>query len=131
MTSPVWGGGGDLLWETPFTFLPDYNNINVNSVATSSNSFIISGFANYLDSSGTVIGKQIGFIKAFDTAQGNIKWEYTLTLGANGNSFNTLGVESNVVVVNGGSASFSGTPPVYSLSKGCLRGYNADTGQLL
>jgi len=129
--SPAWGAGGDLLWETPFTFSPENNNIIVNGVGASATSLIICGIANNLDSNGVQIGKSIGFIKAFDVSTGIIKWDKTLTLGANANGFSTLVVDGNVVLVNGSSMSFTGNPPVYSLFRSILRSYNADTGQFL
>jgi outer membrane protein assembly factor BamB len=133
MASPVWGAGGDLLWEKQFTFLPDYNNVNVYSMVVSATSLIVCGYATNLNSSGVSIGKNIGYIKAFDVTTGDIKWEHTLALGDNTNAFATMAMNGNIVLVRGSytTGSLSGTSFVYSLYRRFLRAYNSDTGQLL
>jgi hypothetical protein len=123
----AWGAQGDLLWEKQFTFLPQYDTITVNSTALSATRYIISGNARNADGS----GGSLGFIKAFDVVNGDIKWEPTLTLGASSNSFGSIVINGDIAIVRGGYNTGSGAPPVFTLFKHLIRGYLADTGQQL
>lgn len=120
----VWGAAGDLLWGKQFTFLPQFDTININSTALSSMSYIISGYARNNDGTGV----SLGFIKAYDVATGNIKWEKTLTLGDVANSFDSIAINGDIALVRGIYRSGSPTP---TLLKSFIRAYNANTGQLL
>jgi glucose dehydrogenase len=116
-----------LAWEKQFTFLPDYNTTTISYTALATTSYIITGNARNLD--GT--GGSIGFIKAYDVATGNIKWEKTLTLGANVNGFGSIVINGDLALVRGNSLSISGSPPVATLVKGFIRAYQVDTGVLV
>jgi outer membrane protein assembly factor BamB len=126
VTGSAWGK--DSLWTKQFTFLPDYNHIVINRVAVASNTLVICGYVRSDDSPTT---PSMGFIKALDVANGNIRWEETLAQG-NSNSYGTgLTVSGDIVVVKGGFSTSSGTPPVYTANRNILRAYQADTGTLL
>ena len=121
----AWGAAGDLSWEKQFTFLPQYDNIMINGLALASTAYIVSGTATHSDgTSGTV-----GFIKAYDVATGDIKWEKTLTLGATGNGFGNIAINGDIALVRGSYS--SGTPPNFTLFKAFIHAYNADSGKLL
>jgi outer membrane protein assembly factor BamB len=119
----VWGAAGGQLWETPFTFLPQYDTITINCTALSATTYILTGNAR----NGDGTGGQEGFIKAFDVATGHIKWEKSLTLGANGNSFGGVVINGDIALVRGGYG--TGVPP--TVLKNFIRAYHADSGQLL
>lgn len=121
----VWGAAGDQLWETPFTFLPQYDTITINYTALSATTYILTG--NARNSDGT--GGMLGFIKAFDVATGEIKWDKTLTLGANSNNFGGVAINGDIALVRGGYA--TGLPPTPTVLKSFIRAYHADSGQLL
>jgi hypothetical protein len=122
---PVWGAAGDPLWEKQFTFLPQYDTITINSTALSASRYILSGNARNAD--GT--GGSLGFIKAFDVASGDIKWEPTLTLGDSNNVFGNIVINGDIALVRGSYATNSGSPPVFTVFKSFIRAYLADTGQ--
>jgi hypothetical protein len=124
---PVWGAAGDQLWETPFTFLPQYNTITVNYTTLSATRYIVSGYAKNSDGA----GGQVGFIKAFDVVTGDIKWEHTLTIGATGNGFGVIMINGDLALVRGSYGSSSGSPPIFTLFKNFIRAYNTDDGQLV
>jgi hypothetical protein len=117
------GAQGDLLWEKQFTFLPQYNTITINYTALSSTTYILTGNAKNADATGGMLG----FIKAFDVATGDIKWEKTLTLGANSNSFGGVAINGDIAIVRGGYA--TGVPP--TVLRNLIRAYQVDTGELL
>jgi hypothetical protein len=121
------GAQGDLLWEKQLTFLPQYDTITINYTALTNTSYMISGSARNSDYS----AGQVGFIKAYDVATGDIKWEKTLTLGATGNGFGSIAVNGDIALVRGSYSSSSGSPPVYTLVKSFIRAYQVDTGVLL
>jgi len=73
----------------------------------------------------------VGFIKAYDVASGNIKWEKTLTLGASSNGFGTVVINGDIALVRGAYSSISGNPPIPTVSKSFIRAYQVDTGELL
>ena len=73
----------------------------------------------------------MGFIKAFDVATGDIKWEPTLTLGASSNGFGSIVINGDIALVRGSYSSCSGSPPVPTLLKSFIRAYLVDTGALL
>jgi hypothetical protein len=124
---PARAAAGDQLWETTFDFLPEYNHIQVAAMVASPTAFIICGYAKHWDA----VAGAIGFIKAFEVAQGALKWEKTLTLGANSNTFHAMTLDGDLLFVLGGAISAAATPPGYSLFKSFRRCYNADTGQQL
>jgi hypothetical protein len=124
---PVWGAAGDPLWEKQFTFLPQYDTITINSTALSATRYILSGIARNADGS----GGSLGFIKAFDVVNGDIKWEPTLTLGASANSFGSIVINGDIAIVRGAYNTGSGSPPVFTVFKNFIRGYLADTGEQL
>jgi hypothetical protein len=119
----AWGAAGDLLWGKQFSFLPQYDTITINYTALSATSYIITGNARNSDGTGGVVG----FIKAFDVATGNIKWDKTLTTGANNNNFGGVVINNDVVMVRGGYV--TGVPP--TVFKNFIRAYQADSGNLL
>jgi hypothetical protein len=83
----TWGAPGDLLWETNFNFLPDYEWIPSPPRVDVSSSLVIIG-GNALpnqDSSSSVL-----FIKAFGIAKGDLKWERTFPTHAL-NKLNIIG----------------------------------------
>jgi len=126
---PVWGVPGEQLWQKQFTFLPQYDTITINSTALSARSYIVSGFAKNAD----FTGGQVGFIKAYDVATGEIKWEKTLTLGASSNAFGSIAINGDIAMVRGsyGTIVSTGPPPVYSIIKNLIIAYHVDTGDLL
>ncbi len=138
----VWGAApGSLLWETNFNFLPQYDTILSNAMAVSSTTLIVCGSAQQFDISNNST-VSLGFIKAFDTATGQLQWEGTpLTMAStpnstNDNEFISVTVIGNTAVVQGYAASytFNPNPPygdIFTLNKTIVRAYNATTGQLL
>jgi outer membrane protein assembly factor BamB len=133
ITGPLWGAQGDLLWEQQLTFLPQYDYININSVALSSTTYIISGTAGATNQPGV---QGFGFIRAFDVATGNIKWEKTLSLGTYTNAFGEVVIYGNIALVRAAYSNCTitpGNPSTYNftLFKYLLQAYNADTGQFL
>jgi len=134
LAGPLWSATAPL-WTTPFNFQAQgskYNTINVYAVAASTNSLIVCGtaFDLFAWDSG-----QLGFIKAFDLATGQLKWEDTLTAGASQNNFSSLSIAGNTVLVDGYSCSYTYNPSTgldtYTLNKSFLRAYNADAYHLL
>ncbi len=127
MAGPLWGAQ-DVLWSQSFNF-PGYNTIVIGAVTAAGNSLIVCGTAyNYPGDTG-----DIGFIKAFDQTTGNPipGWNKTLSTGSNRNSFYSLAVVGNTVVVEGYSSTYtlnSSNLAHYTLNESFLQAFNADTG---
>ncbi|MCX5890595.1 MAG: hypothetical protein NTY36_14280 [Deltaproteobacteria bacterium] len=120
LAGPLWSATGPL-WEQKFT-LPNCDTIWVEAVAASTNTCIVCGIA--FDS--TKATGDIGFIKGFDVATGNLKWQDTLTTDADHNGFDSLAVVGNTVLVDGFSYSYNVDQNVYTVNQSTLRAYNAD-----
>ncbi len=126
---------GDMVWEQTFKFT-GYDTIVIGAVAASTTTLIVCGTAYNLASD----TGDIGFIKAFDQATGTPKWQLDppLSTGTNRNSFNSLAVVGNMVVVEGYSSSYTKDPNIpyptpnliYTLNQSSLWAYIADTGAL-
>jgi outer membrane protein assembly factor BamB len=127
MAGSAWGAAGDVVWEKQFNFLP-LNQVVINANIASATTLVICGFAKYYDNS----PGQIGFIKAFDIATGNPRWEKTLTLGNTGNGFGVMALNNDVLIVRGGYSDTANPPNLpFTLNKTFIRGYQVDTGQQL
>jgi outer membrane protein assembly factor BamB len=139
----AWGAPGDPLWETTFNYLPNYNQIEVSAMAATSNTLIVCGDAFNQQLTGELDINSLGFIRAYDVASGNLKWQgvplilaATNTPGAqdsNFNRFDQIILKGNIAMVCGSAFSytFNGVNTVTNLRKTVVRAYNADTGQLL
>ncbi len=124
----TWGAGGDLLWEKTITFSPTYPYISSSSLAVSSTLCIVYGSVQTQFMPPMVL---IGYIKAYDMATGNLKWERTLTLGNYYNGFGKIIIDGNIAYITGSSSSTSGTPPTPYWQQYTLGAYDANTGQTL
>ncbi len=134
----LWGAQ-DYLWNQTFNFHGfdttgvTYDTIVIGAVAASTSTLIVCGTS--FDSS--IDTKDIGFIKAFDQATGNPKWDKTLTDatggGNNRNSFGSLAVVGNTVLVEAYSSSYTtvNNAYVYTLNQTSLWAFDAVTGALL
>ena len=124
----TWGAAGDLLWEKNINFLPDYDLIIPVGVAVSPTTCIIYGIV--LHSAYSV--QTMAFIKAVNIQTGVLKWERTLSLGANNNYYD-IQVYRNVVYIKSHSSSSTGSPPnvVYTFNQNTIGAYAIDTGQTL
>ncbi len=121
---------GDMVWpQAQIITFTGCDTILIGAVAASNNALIVCGtaFKQAIDTG------DIGFIKAFDQATGNVKWQQTLTTGTNRNSFNSLALIGNTVVVEGYSSTYTlvNNDYIYTLNQTALWAYNADTGDLL
>lgn len=128
----AWGAQGDLLWERTFNYQTQL--LDIYAIASTSSTVIVcgsaatQGFAN----SG-------GFIRAYDIASGNLRWEgIPLTMAAttgatNFNVFGNIMLNGNIALVMGyaTSSTYANGQQTYNMDKNVLRAYNADTGQLL
>jgi hypothetical protein len=123
LAGPLWSATAPL-WTQTFT-LPNCDTIWVNAVVASNNTCIVCGTA--FDS--TKATGDIGFIKGFDVATGNLKWQDTLTTDADHSVFYSLAVAGNTVLVEGYSYSYTVDPSnyyIYTVNQSTLRAYNAD-----
>jgi outer membrane protein assembly factor BamB len=130
-SSLVWGAAGTLQWQKSFNFLPDYDMI-FPSVTFSSTLCIAFGQAQKSDYSAPVLG----FIKVFDLATGNLKWERTLSLGANDNYFGNIVIDGNIVYMQSSASSYTDsynpgtetTDRIFTLNQTIFGAYDANTG---
>lgn len=106
----TWGAGGDLVWEKTFNVSP--NNPYMSSLAVSSTVCIVNTTALV---PGTLFNEYVGYIKAYNMATGDLKWDRTLT-GVDFSSDSIIGIDNNIVYIRDGST---------------LGAYDANTGQPL
>ena len=125
LASSAWGAAGDLLWEKQFS-IPLYSSITINAMSVSQTSVIVCGNA----SGGPVTPMQVGFVKGFDVATGNLKWEYELISGSQSNNLYAITIDGSIALVLGTYSGMLQNPPT-PVSKCFLRACNADTGQIL
>jgi outer membrane protein assembly factor BamB len=90
-------------------------------IAVSSTTCIVYGISyNY-----EATPNSIGFIKAFDTTTGNLKWERTLTIGPRNNYILSIIIDGNIAYIKTGIDNILG--PNYN--EDFLGAYNINTGQ--
>lgn len=132
LAGPLWSAT-DYLWTQSFNFSSsNCDTIVIGAVAASTTTIIVCGTAY----NSTLDTGDIGFIKAFDVAApGNLKWEKILTDstggGLNRNSFNSLAVVGNLVLVEGYSSTYTQDTSgfyIYTLNQSSLQALNADSG---
>jgi outer membrane protein assembly factor BamB len=124
--SPAWGAAGDLLWSKSFSF-PGYANVSAGAQFSSS-ICIVSGIAF----NSNTFTNSLAFIKVYDMSTGDLKWDRTLTLGANTNYFSPI-IDGNVVYMTSTSQSytFNPDPPynqIFTLNRTVYGAYDANTG---
>ena len=123
---------GKLLWQKNFNLLPDYDMIFPSLPVFSSPLCIVSGQAAKSDWS---VGA-VGFIKVYDMATGDLKWQRTLNLGASNNYFSDIVIDGNLVYMQSYSGSYYNTyddeteitSRVYVLNRTVFGAYDANTG---
>jgi len=121
LAGPLWSAT-DPLWTKTFNFQLNNCAIVVGGVAASTTALIVCGTAY----NAAIDTGDIGFIKAFDLVTGDLKWQDTLTAGANRNGFYSLAVVGNTVLVDAYSSSYDPASFIYTLNQSTLRAYNAD-----
>jgi hypothetical protein len=129
--SSAWGAAGDLLWQKSFNFLTGYDMI-FPAVTFSSTCCIVSGQALKSDYSIA----PLGFIKVFDMATGDLKWERTLNDGESDNYFSDIVINGNTISMQSYSGSYTNsydpetriTTRIYGLNHTILGSYDANAG---
>lgn len=114
-TNSVYGAGGDY-WEKTITFSPSFPYIYNKYLALSPTVCIVYGQA--AQSSGSPSGQVIAFIKVYDIATGNLKWDRTLTSGTVKNSYQLV-LDRDAVYISS---------TILPQNQYILGAYNANTG---
>jgi hypothetical protein len=129
--SSAWGAAGDLLWQKSFNYLPQYDMV-FPSVTWTPTFCIVSGQAQKSDYS----TPPLGFIRVYDMATGDLKWERTLNAGGSDNYFSNIMIDGNTVYMQSYSSSFTNsydpetqiTSRSYTLNRTVFGAYDANTG---